>query len=92
MADELHLPLTDEERDRLAEVAAARAQTPEEYVRDLVAESIDGRFTRALQGLRAELPALAAHEAPDASVVRGELPADEVPMSSHDLRQDRSAA
>ncbi|KNE81428.1 hypothetical protein AB0B04_18550 [Streptomyces xinghaiensis] len=92
MADELHLPLTDEERERLAEAAAERAQTPEEYVRSLVAENIDGRFLRALQGLRAELPALAAHEAPEVPVVRGELPADEAPMSSRDLGQDRSAA
>ncbi|WP_329295979.1 hypothetical protein [Streptomyces sp. NBC_01455] len=90
MADELHLPLSAEERERLAAEAKAHAQTPEEYAHTLVTEGISGRFARALASVRAELPALAAGEAPE-TVHRSTLPGDEAPMSSRDLR-DRSAA
>jgi hypothetical protein len=92
MADELHLPLSPDERDHLAAAAAARAQTPEQYAHDLIVEGIDGQFTRALASVRADLPELAAAQFPQEPRPGNDGDYDEAPMSSRDLRQDRNAA
>jgi hypothetical protein len=92
MANELHLPLDREARDRLAAAAAAHAMTPEEYARHLIEEGLGRRFTHALDSLRGELSALVAAEPPQPSRPLVALGGDEVPMSSRDLRQDRDAA
>jgi hypothetical protein len=92
MAEELHLPLDAEARDRLAAAAAAHALSPEEYARHLIEEGLGRRFTHALDGLRADLPALTAAERPEPTRPLVALGGDEAPMSSRDLRQDCDAA
>ena len=93
MADELHLPLDADARERLAAAAAAHGVSPEEYARHLIEEGIDGRFTRALEALRMTLPDLAAAEPTGPARPLAELGVDELPMSSRDLRrEDRNAA
>jgi hypothetical protein len=92
MSDELRLPLTPEERERLTAAAAARAQTPEEFAHDLILDGTDGPFTRALISLRTDMPALIQAERPQPPRPVADLDDAEAPMSSRDLRAGRHAA
>ncbi|WP_127354576.1 hypothetical protein [Actinacidiphila soli] len=92
MSDELRLPLTPEERERLTAAAVARAQTPEEFAHDLVMNAVDGAFTRALVSLRTDMAVLTQAEAPQPPRPVADPDETDAPMSSRDLRAGHHAA